>query len=207
MSKELILYTHPQSRGAIVQWMLEEIGQPYTVRVLDYSTTMKAPEYLALNPMGKVPALQHGEVIVTETAAICAYLADAFPQAELAPALEDRGEYYRWLFFAAGCGEPAMFDQSAGWIPETVELQSSLGYGTFEKTFDTLASWLADRTYVAGDRFTAADVYVGSLLRFGMDFNLIPRKPEFEAYVAPFLERPARKQADAKIQALMEDVA
>lgn len=187
--------------------MLEEIGQPYTVRVLDYNTTMKAPEYLAVNPMGKVPALQHGEVIVTETAAICAYLADAFPQAELAPALEDRGEYYRWLFFAAGCGEPAMFDQSAGWIPETVELQSSLGYGTFEKTFDTLASWLADRTYVAGDRFTAADVYVGSLLRFGMDFNLIPRRPEFEAYVAPFLERPARKQADAKIQALMEDVA
>ncbi len=207
MSKDLILYTHPQSRGAIVQWMLEEIGQPYTVRVLDYSTTMKAPEYLALNPMGKVPALQHGEVIVTETAAICAYLADAFPQAELAPALEDRGEYYRWLFFAAGCGEPAMFDQSAGWIPETAELQSSLGYGTFEKTFDTLANWLADRTYVAGDRFTAADVYVGSLLRFGMDFNLIPRKPEFEAYVAPFLERPARKQADAKIQALMEEIA
>jgi len=203
MTRELILYTHPQSRGAIVQWMLEEIGQPYSVRVLEYGTTMKAPEYLAINPMGKVPVIQHGDVVVTETAAICAYLADAFPQAGLAPALADRGEYYRWLFFAAGCGEPAMFDHAAGWIPDTPEQQGSLGYGTFEMTFDTLAGWLAGRTYVAGNRFSAADVYVASLLHFGMEFNLIPRTPEFEAYVTPLQERAARQRAEASIQALM----
>ena len=203
MSKELIFYTHPQSRGAIVHWMLEEIGQPYSVRVVEYATTMKTPEYLAINPMGKVPAIQHGDVVVTEAAAICAYLADAFPEADLAPALDNRGEYYRWLFFTAACGEPAMSDYATGWKVDTADLQRRFGYGSFELTFDTLAGWLAGRSHVAGDRFSAADVYVASLLNFGMDFNLISRQPEFEAYVAPLLERSAKKRADAMIQELM----
>lgn len=203
MTKELIFYTNPQSRGAIVHWMLEEIGQPYSIRVVEYGTTMRASAYLAINPMGKVPAIQHGDVVVTEAAAICAYLADAFPEAGLSPALDNRGEYYRWLFFAAACGEPAMFDYAAGWMADTADLQRSIGYGSFERTFETLAGWLAERSYVAGDRFSAADVYVASLLNFGMGFNLIPRKSEFEAYVTPLLERTAKKRADAMIQELM----
>lgn len=205
MTGELIFYTHPQSRGAIVHWMLEEIGQPYSIHVLEYDTTMKAPEYLAINPMGKVPAIRHGDVVVTETAAICAYLADAFPEADMAPALDSRGEYYRWLFFAAACGEPSMSDYAAGWKADTADLQRSIGYGTFEMTFDTLAGWLHGRSCVAGDRFSAADIYVASLLSFGMDFNLIPRKPEFEAYVAPLLQRPAKQRADAKIEQMEKD--
>jgi glutathione S-transferase len=203
MTQELIFFTNPQSRGAIVHWMLEEIGQPYTVRVLEYGTSMKAPEYLDINPMGKVPAILHGDVVVTEAAAICAYLADAFPKAGLAPALDARGDYYRWLFFAAACGEPAMSNKAAGWDVETADGQRHFGYGSFEMTFDALAGWLAGRSYVAGERFSAADVYVASLLDFGMAFNLIARKPEFEAYVGPLLQRPAKKRADALNQELL----
>lgn len=207
MTKELILYTTPQSRGSIVHWMLEEIGQPYLVRVVEYGTTMKAPDYLAINPMGKVPAIQHGDVVVTEAAAICAYLADAFPEAGLAPGLDDRGDYYRWLFFAAACAEPAMFNNAVGWKADTAELQRSSGYGTFEMTFDTLAKWLAGRPYVAGDGFSAADVYVASLLNFGMSFGLIPCESDFEIYVAPLLERPAKLRADARMNELMAEGA
>src|SRR3546814_798624 len=108
MADELVFYTNPMSRGRIARWMLEEVGQPYRTQVLDYGTTMKAPEYLAVNPMGKVPAIQHGATVVTEAAAICAYLADAFPDAGLAPPLKDRGAYYRWMFYAAGPVESAV---------------------------------------------------------------------------------------------------
>ena len=122
MSDELVFYTNPMSRGRIVRWMLEEVGQPYRTELLDYATTMKAPEYLAINPMGKVPALRHGETVVTEAAAICAYLADAFPAAGLAPPHGHRlrGPYYRWLFFACrpargGVDQPgAGFHRAAG---------------------------------------------------------------------------------------------
>lgn len=203
MSKELIFYTNPQSRGSIVHWMLEEIGQPYTIRVLEYGTTMKAPEYLAINPMGKVPAIKHGDVVVTEAAAICAYLADAFPEAKLAPARDERGEYYRWLFFAAACAEPAMSDHAFGLNADTADMQRRFGYGSFEQAFDALAGWLAGRSFVAGERFSAADVYVASLLNFGMTFELIPRKPEFEAYVAPLLAREAKQRSDTMAQELM----
>jgi glutathione S-transferase len=118
MSDELVFYTHPQSRVRIVRWMLEEVGKPYRTELLDYGTTMKAPAYLAINPMGKVPALRHGDTVVTEAAAICAYLADAFPAAGLAPAPGDwrRGPYYRWLFFTAGPVEAAAFNKMAGLV-------------------------------------------------------------------------------------------
>lgn len=201
MTRELQFYTNPQSRGNIVHWMLEELGQPYTTHVLHYENTMKAPEYLAINPMGKVPAIQHGDVVVTEAAAICAYLADAFPEAGLAPT--NRGEYYRWLFFAAACGEPAMSDHATGWDANTPELQKRFGYGSFEQTFEVMADWLSDRTYVAGDQFSAADVYVASLLNFGILFELIPRKPAFEAYLKPLLARPAKQRAEEQILQLM----
>lgn len=205
MSKELIFYTNPQSRGNTVHWMLEEVGQPYETRVMGFGTTMKSPDYLAINPMGKVPAIRHGDVVVTEAAAICAYLADAFPEAGLAPAPADRGNYYRWLFFTAACAEPAMSDHAAGWKVDTAEMQRQFGYGSFEMTYDALADWLDGRSCIAGDRFSAADVYVASLLNFGMAFSVIPRRPEFEAYVTPLLERPAKKRADARISELMAE--
>jgi glutathione S-transferase len=127
MSKELVFYTNPQSRGAIVHWMLEEIGCPYRLEPLEFGAPMQAPDYLAINPMGKVPAIRHGDQVVTEAAAICAYLADAFPEAGLAPEPARRGAYYRWLFFAAGCVEPAMSNRAVGWEPAP-EMQGRFGY-------------------------------------------------------------------------------
>ena len=132
MADELVFYTNPRSRGRIVRWMLEEVGQPYRTEVVDYGTTMKAPAYLAINPMGKVPALRHGDAVVTEAAAICAYLADAFPQAKLAPPPGDRqrAPYYRWMFFAAGPIKSAVSNKVFGFaVPP--EREGSLGYGNF----------------------------------------------------------------------------
>src|SRR3954466_16200471 len=137
MTDELVFYTNPMSRGRIVRWMLEEVGQPYRTELLDYETSMKAPAFLAINPMGKVPALTHGGVAVTETAAICAYLADAFPQAGLAPPAHDRGDYYRWLFFAAGCVEPAVSSKSLGFEPKP-EQKRMAGFGSLEDTLNAL---------------------------------------------------------------------
>jgi glutathione S-transferase len=202
MMKELVFYTNPQSRGRAVHWMLEEIGAPYAVEVKDYGTTMKAPYYLAINPMGKVPALKHGEAVVTETPAICAYLADAFPEAGLAPAPSARGAYYRWLFFAAGCVEPAMSNHSVGWDPEKIEMQDRFGYGSYATVMDTLAKAVAGRRYIAGDTFTAADVYVGSRLGFGMQFGVIDKRPEFEAYWTGLKDRPAAVRAAAQAEKL-----
>jgi glutathione S-transferase len=131
MADELVFYTNPQSRGRMVRWMLEEVGQPYRTEVLDYGTTMKAPAYLAINPMGKVPALAHGDAVVTECAAICAYLADAFPQAKLAPPPGDRlrAPYYRWMFFAAGPVEAAVSNKALGLVVPQ-ERERMMGYGT-----------------------------------------------------------------------------
>ncbi len=159
MADEIVLYTHPMSRGRIARWMLEEIGQPYRTEVLDYATTMKAPAYLAVNPMGKVPAIRHGGVIVTECAAICAYLADAFPQAGLAPPAGGglRGSYYRWLFFAAGPVEAAVTNTALGFVLPPGRDRMA-GYGTLQATMDALEGAVAGRTFIVGDRFTAADV-------------------------------------------------
>lgn len=201
MTKELVFYTNPQSRGMVVHWVLEEIGAPYSIEVKEYGTTMKAPEYLAINPMGKVPAIRHGDMVVTETAAICAYLADAFPQAKLAPAPAARGDYYRWLFFAAGCVEPAMSNHAVGWDPAP-EMQSRFGYGSYDAALDMLAKALAGRRYIAGDAFTAADVYVGSMIGFGMRFGVIDKRPEFEAYWSGLENRPARLRAAAQAEKL-----
>ncbi|MBI1980767.1 MAG: HTH domain-containing protein [Methylocystis sp.] len=202
MTKELVLYTNPQSRGMIAHWMLEEIGAPYSIEVKDYGTTIKAPEYLAVNPMGKVPAIRHGDQVVTETAAICAYLADAFPQAGLAPEPPARGDYYRWLFFAAGCVEPAMNNHAVGWDPATPEMQGRFGYGSYAAVMDALAKAVAGRRYIAGDTFTAADIYVGSMIGFGLRFGVIDRRAEFEAYWSGLENRPARLRAGAQAEKL-----
>jgi glutathione S-transferase len=198
MADELVLYTNPQSRGRIARWMLEEIGQPYRTELLDYATTMKAPAYRAINPMGKVPALRHGDVVVTETAAICSYLADAFPAAQMAPPPADRlrGPYYRWLYFAAGPLEAAVSNNALGFqVP--AERERMIGYGRIDLALNALEGALSGGQYLAGDRFTAADLYVGSLLGFFMMFGTIERRPAFERYWAQISARPACARAKA----------
>jgi glutathione S-transferase len=204
MADELIFYTNPRSRGRIVRWMLEEIGQPYRTEVLDYGTTMKAPAYLAINPMGKVPALRHGDVVVTEAAAICAYLADAFPQAGLAPPHGDRlrGSYYRWLFFAAGPVEAAVSNKAFGFVVPP-EREGTIGYGSFQRVMDTLEQAVSGGNYLVGDKFTAADVYAGSQIGFGLMFKTFEPRPAFQHYWQRITVRPAYARARALDEALM----
>jgi len=204
MANELVFYTNPRSRGRIVRWMLEEIGQPYRTEVLDYGTTMKAPAYLAINPMGKVPALRHGDVVVTEAAAICAYLADAFPQAGLAPPHGDRlrGSYYRWLFFAAGPVEAAVSNKAFGFVVPP-EREGTIGYGSFQRVMDTLEQAVSAGNYLVGDKFTAADVYAGSQIGFGLMFKTFEPRPAFQHYWQRITVRPAYARARALDEALM----
>jgi glutathione S-transferase len=201
---ELIFYTNPMSRGRIVRWMLEEVGQPYRTEVLDYGTTMKAPAYLAVNPMGKVPAIKHGDVVVTEAAAICAYLADAFPQANLAPAASSplRGAYYRWLFFGAGPVEQAVTSKSMGW-DVAAEKRGMVGFGSMDDVLNVLERAVEGRSCLVGDSFTAADLYVGAQLGWGMQFGTIEKRPAFEAYVGGLYGRPAAIKANQIDDALM----
>lgn len=204
MSDELVFYTNPMSRGRIVRWMLEEVGQPYRTELLEYGTTMKAPAYLAVNPMGKVPAIRHGDTVVTEAAAICAYLADVFPQAGLAPPPTShlRGPYYRWLFFAAGPIEQATSLKAMGWEPPE-DRRMMFGFGCMADVLDAAELALKGREYVAGDTFTAADLYFGSHLGWGMQFNGIEKRPVFEDYVARLHARPAAIRAVEIDDALM----
>jgi glutathione S-transferase len=182
MSQELVFYTNPMSRGRIVRWMLEEVGAPYRTELLEYGTTMKSAEYRAINPMGKVPAIRHGAAVVTEAAAICCYLADAFPEAGLAPEPGPaRADYYRWLFFGAGPLEAAITNRSIG-VSVAEDQSRMVGYGTFEQTMATLDYGVSRHPFVAGDRFTAADVYVGAGIGFGLRFGSIERRPAFVAY-------------------------
>jgi glutathione S-transferase len=204
MADELVFYTNPMSRGRVVRWMLEEVGQPYNTEILDYATTLKAPAYLAVNPMGKIPALRHGDTVVTESAAICAYLADAFPAARLAPPPGDklRGPYYRWLFFAAGPLEYAATDRALGFsVPPDKERM--IGYGRYDLVLDTLEGAVSGGDYLAGNAFTAADVYVGSHLGFGMQFGTIEKRPAFERYWQRLSARPAAVRARQIDDALM----
>lgn len=203
MSDKLVFYTHPWSRGRMIRWMLEEVGQPYETRVLEYGTEMKAPDYLAINPMGKVPTVTHGDTVVTECAAICAYLADAFPQVELAPAPADRarGTYYRWMFFAAGPLEAATSNKMMGFVVPP-ERKMSMGYGSLDDVLAVLERAVESREFIAGDRFSAADVYVGSHIGWGMQFGSIEKRPAFERYYCRLADRPAFIRAKALDDAL-----
>ena len=194
MTDDLIFYTNPMSRGRIARWMLEEVGAPYRTEILDYGTTMQAPDYRAINPMAKVPAIRHGETVVTECAAICAYLADAFPEAGLAPPPAERGDYYRWLFFAAGPAEAAVTNRALGWEAPP-ERHALVGYGSFDETIDALELAVKDRPYITGDTFSAADVYVGSHIAWGLMFKSIPERPAFTDYAARIHDRPAYRRA------------
>jgi len=195
---ELRFYTNPQSRGRIVRWMLEEAGASYETIVLEYGSTMKSPEYLAVNPMGKVPAIVHGGTVVTETAAICAYLADQFPAARLAPELTDvaRGAYYRWLFYGAGPLEMAVTVKAMGWLVPP-ERQGMMGFGNHEAVLDVLEQAVSAGPWICGEHFTAADVYTGSGLLWGMQFGTLEKRPAFVAYGARLQARPAAQRAQA----------
>ncbi len=195
---QLTFYTNPMSRGRIVRWMLEEIGVPYETKILDYGTTMKSADYLAINPMGKVPAIQHGDTIVTEVPAICTYLADTFKEAGLASDNEhERGLYYRWLFFGAGPLQEALSIKMLG-VEPTKEQERSLSCGNIHNTFDTLAKAVSAHQYITGGRFTAADVYIGSYIGFGMHMGSIDKRPELIAYWERISKRPARERALAQ---------
>lgn len=200
---KLTLYHAAPSRSSIVRWMLEEVGEPYDIQVLQLAEgDQRQPDYLAVNPMGKVPALKHGDVVITEAAAICAYLADAFPQAGLSVPIGDprRGIYLKWLFFGPGCIEPAITDRA---FPRREEpRRGTLGYGDFDTVTNVLAEAVAKGPYLMGEQFTAADVVIGSTLRWGMMFKLLPERPEFAAYVTRLLERPALQRTLALDQEL-----
>jgi glutathione S-transferase len=196
---KLTLYHAAPSRSSIVRWMLEEIGEPYEIRLLSLSKgENRAPDYLAVNPMGKVPALRHGDAVITEAAAICAYLADEFPRAKLSVPIGDprRGPYLKWLFFGPSCIEPAMMDRA---FPRKEEARrAALGYGDFDTVIKVVADAVAREPYILGEQFTAADVVIGSTLRFGMLFKLLPEQPEFTAYTGRMAQRPALQRAEAK---------
>jgi len=197
MTEELVFYTNPLSRGRIARWMLEEVGVPYRTEILRFGTTMKGDDYKAVNPMGKVPTVVHGKTIVTECAAICAYLADAFSQAGLAPPPARRGNYYRWLFFAAGPLEASVSNRALGFeVPAGRERM--IGYGCYADVMDTLEKAVRTNPYIAGDTFSAADVYVGAQIGWGLQFGTIEKRPAFEQYVGRLTARDAYRRATEK---------
>ena len=195
MDDELVFYTHPMSRGRIAHWMLEEVGASYRTVYLDYGPPMKEEAFRAINPMGKVPAITHRGRTVTECAAICAYLADAFPEAALAPASAARADYYRWLFFAAGPLEAALTNKALN-VEVPQDKAGFVGYGNLATVIDTLEQAVAGRTFIAGDTFSAADVYVGSQIGWGLQFKTIEARPAFEKYWAGIEDRPALQRAN-----------
>lgn len=192
---DLVFYTNPQSRGRIVRWMLEETGAAYDTEIVGYGPRMKSPDYLAINPMGKVPAIRHRGTVVTECAAICAYLADAFPDAGLAPPIAERGCYYRWLFFGAGPVEAAVTNKGLK-VEPSAEQSAFVGYGSFDQVMTTLEATLTGRSYICGDSFTAADVYIGSQIAFGLMFGSVDECPAFREYTDRLKSRPAYQRAN-----------
>jgi len=198
----LKFYTNPISRGQIARWALHEAGADYDQVLLEYGTTMKSDDYLKVNPMGKVPAIDHDGQIVTEGAAICAYLAEAFPDAGLAPAPDERADYYRWLFFAAGPVEAAITNRSMGFSVST-DQERMAGYGNYDRVVEVLDTKFQADDYVCGERFTMADVYVGAQIVWGTQFGTLPERESFVAYGKRVTEREAYQAAKAVDDALI----
>lgn len=205
MASDLIFYTNPMSRGQIIRWMLEEVGAPYDTEILDYASSMKSDEYRALNPMMKVPAIAHRGRVVTEAAAICTYLADVFPEAGLSPREEEKADYYRWLFFAAGPLEQAVTNNFAG-FQASEQQQRMFGYGYYDLAVNTLSDHLAKRDYVCGSRFNAADVYVGSAVMWGTQFGTMPKLDSFIAYADRLARREAYQRGKAEDNQLISEM-
>jgi glutathione S-transferase len=196
MSDTITFYTNPMSRGRITHWMLEEVGAPYETKILDFAKREhKSPEYLAVNPMGKLPAIVHRGVVITEVAAIIMYLADTFSLGQLAPALDDprRGSYLRWMFFGAGCVDPALVDKSLDRPP--VERTGAVGWGTYEDTVNTLEKAITPGPFILGDSFSAADLYLGSQIGYGLFTKSLEPRASFQAYAGRVTDRPAYKRA------------
>lgn len=204
----MTLYTNPQSRGRVVRWMLEEIGQPYDVKIMSYGGDIKSPQYLKLNPMGKVPTLTHKGAVITEVAAICAYLAEQFPEAGLAPALDspERGSYHRWLFFIAGPFEMASTAKAYDW-EITEENAMAVGCGRIQDTLNTIEQTLAKQPYLCGDQFTTADLIMASYLGWQTMMKVLEPNPVFSEYVERCEKREAARRADGLDNALMEKSA
>lgn len=190
----LTFFTNPQSRGQTIRWMLEEVGEPYDTEILGYGTSMKEEPYLSINPMGKVPAIRHNGKVVTEVAAICCYLADAFPAANLAPPLDQRADYYRWIFFTSGPVEAAFSSKSMGWSAPP-ERERMLGYGNYDLAIDNLERAIAGKEFIAADHFTAADLFVGANVNFMLAFDLLEPRPTFVDYARRMTDRPAYERA------------
>lgn len=188
----LELYHWPKSRSTIARWMLEEVGRPYQIKKVDITASNHpTPEFLALNPIGKIPVLKHGDTVISEVSAICCYLADRFPEAKLAPAIDDprRGPYLKWLFFAPGCIEPAVIHKAMKW-PDGP--RGTLGWASYDATMQVLAdAAINSAPWLLGEQFTAADVAIGAQVRWGFTFGIIPKHPALEAYAARLAERPA----------------
>lgn len=198
----LEFYTNPRSRGQLVRWALEEVGEPYEEHIIAYGEEMKSEPYISINPMGKVPAIRHNGKVVTECGAIIAYLADAFPSAGLLPEAEARADYHRWLFYTAGPVEQAITANALGWKP-TPEQSAMAGFGSYDAVIDNLDHLLRSRSYVCGDTFTAADLYLGSQIMFGMSFDSIPTRRSFEDYAGRLNNRPAYLKAKARDEELI----
>jgi glutathione S-transferase len=202
---DLIFYTNPQSRGRIVRWMLEEAGAPYETEVIAYDQ-IKSDRYLAVNPMGKVPSIKHRGHVVTECAAICAYLADVFPESGLGPREDEKADYYRWMFYAAGPVEQAFTNHATGWqVPPDKERM--FGYGNYDRVVAVLDELFSLRNYVCGDRFTAADVYVGSQIMFPMQFGMLPEKDSFVRYRDRLQAREAYKRGNEIDERIIAETA
>jgi glutathione S-transferase len=200
----LVFYTNPMSRGRIVRWMLEETGSDYETRYLGYGPEMSAPAYEAINPMRKVPAIVHDGTVVTECAAICLYLADAFPKADLAPPLDARADYYRWMLFAAGPWEAASTNKSLD-VTVPAEKSGMVGYGDFERARDVMLSAVPETGYLLGRKFTALDVYMGSQISWGVRFGSIPTTTRVAGYLERVLTRRAYIRASELDNAAMAD--
>ncbi|MEM9286337.1 MAG: glutathione S-transferase family protein [Pseudomonadota bacterium] len=193
----LEFYTNPMSRGQIIRWALEEVGEPYEEHIIAYGPEMKSEPYISINPMGKVPAIRHDGKVVTECAAIITYLAETFPAAGLAPTAEQRADYYRWMFYTAGPVEQATTAKSLGWEPKP-DQSAMAGFGSFDAVLKVVDDLLTSRDYVCGDRFTAADIYLGSQIIFGMTFGTLPKLDSFQAYAGRLTARPASQKAKAR---------
>jgi glutathione S-transferase len=202
---DIIFYHNPMSRGQIVRWMLEEVGAPYDTEILDYASAMKSDDYRAINPMMKVPAISHKGRVVTEAAAICAYLADVFPEAGLAPRDEEKADYYRWLFFAAAPIEQAVTNKAAG-FEGSEQQQRMFGFGHYDLAVNTLADHLGRHEHVCGSRFTAADVYVGSAVMWGTQFGTLPKLDNFVAYADRLSQREAYRRGKEEDNRLISEM-
>lgn len=201
----LIFYTNPMSRGRIARWMLEECGASYETRVVAYGPEMKGPAYRAINPMGKVPALEDGGTVITEGAAICCHLAERFPEAGLIPAPGARGAFYRWMFFAAGPLEAAVVNRSFGFeLPDDPEARGRAGWCSLEEEADILAALLSDgREWLLGVSFSALDVYLGSQIAWGRQFGTLPERAGFDGYIDRIMSRDAAVKARSLDDALL----